>query len=470
MADSTPPTTGRIPPHSQDAERAVLGCVLFEPERTIDLCNDNQLRPESFFFPLHRKLFEVLVTMHSELRGIDLVTVREFAKAREYPAEIYGGELLNELFDSTPTSAHALHYIETVRRNHLLRNIIEESRSAIDKCYDGSNEVETLLSEISENFFQISQGNVLSESKTWGDLMGGVVKEFNQLFDNPQTGLTGISTGFKQIDEKTLGLQKKDMFVLAARPSMGKTSLALNIAENISLGIGQENHTPLPVGVFSLEMGAEQLVKRMLCSQAQISFPKLVRGQVSSGRHTDFMDAAQRMQSMPIYVDDTAGLDVMDLRSRARKMKRKYDVQIIIIDYLQLLNFAAKSSQGRQLETSGISSQIKAMAKELDVPVMVLSQLSRNSENRDRTSGRPMMSDLRDSGAIEQDADVIALLRRPCKYPNDPEAADTNLAIFDIAKNRNGEVGEVRMNFIDQYTQFQTRDPLREEGNFQQEA
>jgi replicative DNA helicase len=250
--------------------------------------------------------------------------------------------------------------------------------------------------------------------------------------------------------------------ILAARPSMGKTSLAMNIAEHVATSYhgcspayrGKEG---CPVGVFSLEMSGEQLVRRMLCSMAHISAHKLAGGYISNDNHSAFVDAANLLTKAQIYLDDTPGLNVLDLRARARRMKRKHNVGLIVIDYLQLLNYPQFSREGRQRETAGISGAVKGMAKELRVPVIVLSQLSRAPETRDRLAV-PKLSDLRDSGSIEQDADVVLLLRRPSRYPDDPESEDRALSIVDIAKHRNGPTGEVRLNFAEDYTRFTDRD------------
>ena len=246
------------------------------------------------------------------------------------------------------------------------------------------------------------------------------------------------------------------MIVLAARPSMGKTSLAMNIAENVALGINSRDEKEHAVGIFSLEMSSGALAERMLCGHAGVPSFQLQSGYVSPDFHGRLVQSASVLRSAPVYMDDTGGLDVMELRARARRMKKKHNIELIVIDYLQLLYCKEYSHQGRQLETSAISSNIKAMAKELDLPVLVLSQLSRAPEQRDK-EGRPKLSDLRDSGAIEQDADVVLMLRRPCRYPGTDGCEDERLAIVDVVKHRNGPTGQVFMNFEDKLTRFQDR-------------
>jgi replicative DNA helicase len=281
--------------------------------------------------------------------------------------------------------------------------------------------------------------------------------------------MEGLSTGLQHLDETLQGLKPAEMIVVAARPSVGKTSLAMNIAECCAMGTDTFNN-PLkadggkrhPVGVFSLEMPVEALSKRMIAGRAGINMWSLARGFVPTKERGNLTErlvaAADQLKHAPIYVDDTASLDVMDLRARARRMKKRYGIELIVIDYLQLCTCREAARQGRQIEVSMISQQIKAMAKELRIPVIVLSQLSRANEQRGDKLEKPKLSDLRDSGAIEQDADVVFLLRRPSRNKNDPESEDQRLAIIDVAKNRNGETGEVRVDFVREITRFFTRE------------
>jgi len=272
-------------------------------------------------------------------------------------------------------------------------------------------------------------------------------------------GLTGLSTGFLNLDEVFQGLRSGEMIVLAARPSMGKTSLAMNIAENVALGRRDPEQAAHAVGIFSLEMSHEQLVLRMLCSHAGVSAHKLTSGYASAKTdHGRLMQAASVLSKAPLSLDDTGGLDILELRARARRMKKKHNVELIIVDYLQLLHSKEYARQGRQIETAYISGNLKAMAKELRMPVLVLSQLSRAPDQRDKL-GKPKLSDLRDSGAIEQDADVVCMLRRPCKYEEDTEHADETLAVVDVCKNRNGPTNDdVRLNFEAECMRFTDRE------------
>lgn len=443
----------RIPPHSEDAERALLGCALQDAGRVLDLCIERQIVAESFYVQSHQSLYATMLVLHSARKPVDLVTVVDRLRDSSQLDSVGGEEELARLIDGTPTTAHAEYYIQLVYENHLLRRIIDAARTVTEDCFKGEMEAESLLSTAEESFFSLSEQRV-SVEQTWGNLVNKEMEEVERLISEKK-GITGLSTGFADIDRLLLGLQNSDLIVLAARPSMGKTSLALNIAENIALGARKQQ--PAPVAVFSLEMSAESLVRRMICCHAGVSSQELSSGRVGASEHGKLIAAADTLRQAPIYVDDTAGLEAMDLRARARRLKRKYGIQFIVVDYLQLMNYSKFAQEGRQRETAAISQALKGMAKELKVPVLVLSQLSRAPETRDSKSAVPKLSDLRDSGAIEQDADVVMLLRRPCRYKSDKDAEDTRLAIVDIAKHRNGPVGEVRLDFEERYTRFGNR-------------
>jgi len=443
----------RVPPHSQEAERAVLGCALQDAVRILDLCVEKHIEPSSFYIHNHQRLFEIMLELHSDRKPVDFITVTERLRENNLLDSLGGEEELGRLISSTPTTAHAEYYIQRVYENHLTRRIIDAAREVTEDCYKTDLEADTLLNESEEKFFRLSEDRV-SVERAWKDLVADEMDEVEILIREKKS-VTGVSTGFTDIDARLLGMQAADIIVLAARPSMGKTSLALNIAENVALGA--RGFDPRPVAVFSLEMSAESLVRRMICSHARVSSQQLATGQVGTEDHRMLISAADALRGAPIYIDDTAGLEAMELRARARRLKRKYDIQFIVIDYLQLMNFSKYSRDGRQRETAAISGALKTMAKELKVPVLVLSQLSRAPETRDTKSAVPKLSDLRDSGAIEQDADVVMLLRRPSYYSADPQADDERLAILDIAKHRNGPTGEVKLDFEKSYTRFSNR-------------
>lgn len=440
----------RLPPYSEEAERGVLGSALIESNRVIELCSMKSVSADSFYVPAHRLLFEQLSEMYQSARPIDLLTVGEDLKNGGRLEQTGGYAFLEGLIDSTPTSAHAEYYIDIIQQKHLLRRIITQAAETIDRCYSPDEDAEELLSRTEESFFELSDKKTAS-SEGWKDVVyktAGQIIEGN-ILDN------GVPTGFADLDKELRGLHNTDMIVLAARPSMGKTSLAMNMAEHAALGRGGgKKHA---VGVFSLEMSQEQLVRRMLYSKAGVPawkdfFSDTDRNRLSS--------AADQLGKASIIVDDSAGLDVMDLRARARRMKRIYGIELIVIDYLQLLHDKRRARDGRQQETASISNSIKAMAKELKLPVLVLSQLSRAPEQGGRDGNKPRLSDLRDSGAIEQDADVVLLLQRPSYYNKELEvgSGEDTLAVVDIAKHRNGPTGEVKLNFFREITRFEDRD------------
>ena len=447
----------RIPPHSAEAEIGLLGSILVDPERVLDACATEQIVPDSFFAIQNRTIFETARELHTNGKGVDLITVTDALRTNGQLDAVGGEEALNRIVDSTPTAAHAAFYIDIVRKKHLLRTILRITTEAQEKCYTDQANADMVLSETEQAVLGISERQS-SEIVPWRDAIRNAIHNVELSFDK-KGALAGLSTGFKNIDHYIYGLRAGEMIVLAARPSMGKTSLAMNICENVAMGIGGDG-VPKPVGIFSCEMSQESLITRMLCAHAKLSMTDINEQQKSQKDILQQLTrAASQLEKAQIYVDDTAGLDIMDLRARARRMKKRFGVRLIMIDYLQLCNSRERADQGRQLETSHISANIKAMAKELNIPVIVLSQLSRGPEQRDNT-GRPKLSDLRDSGAIEQDADVVMLLRRPCKNPKDTSEAhnDERLAIVDIAKHRNGPIGEAKMDFDAEYTRFTDRD------------
>jgi replicative DNA helicase len=447
----------RIPPYSEEAEKGVLGSILIDFDRALDLAIDSRITPATFYVPAHRIIFESMLQMQSSGQVVDVLTLGTFLTSQGKIKSIGGDTYLERLIDSTPTAAHAEYYIDIIRQNFLLREIINCSRDAEASCYGGERNADKLLSEVEQNFLDITKDQH-GEVKEWDDAVEKVMEYIEKVFITKRGMEGGVSSGFANIDHKLSGLRSGEMIVLAARPSMGKTSLAMNIAENVALGVKDPEEKGHAVGIFSLEMSYMSLVTRMICCHAGVPGFQLAQGYVSPEFHGKLVQSASILRKAPIYMDDTGGLDVAELRARARRMKKKYDIDLIIIDYLQLLNCREYSHQGRQLETSAISSNIKAMAKELNLPVLVLSQLSRAPEQRSGSNdGKPKLSDLRDSGAIEQDADVVLMLRRPSRYPGSEGSEDETLAIVDVVKQRNGPTGEVFLNFEDKYTRFRDR-------------
>lgn len=450
----------RVPPHSEEYERGLLGCILLDSSRVLDLCAERRLTAACFYNPVHQTLFEVLSDMETHLRKVDLLTAASRLRDLGRLDEIGGDAFLQQLVDQTPTVEHAAHYIDGLLEKHIRRTIIACAHKMAEDGYTSDEDAMEVLARAEQSVLEIGQregGPVAA----WDQTVKAVFGDVEVVLSSAGSLLTGVSTGFRDLDRILLGLQRGDMVVLAARPSMGKTSLAMNIAENVAHGRNPHSGyvsgegAPAAVAVFSLEMSRESLVRRMLCSRAGVSWQDIVRGFPRETDHQRLTQAADALMKAPFFVDDTPALSVLELRARARRLKKMHDVKLIVIDYLQMMRYPQFSDEGLQRETKEISGAVKAMAKELRVPVLVLSQLNRQSETRD-TKGVPKLSDLRDSGSIEQDADVVLLLRRPIKNRGDPrhDEANPRLAIVDVAKQRNGSTGEIDMIFDEEHTCF----------------
>ena len=467
----------KTPPHNVEAERAVLGSILLDTtgrsdERVMDECRTRGIVPEAFYNPANQAIYTVMLEMSRASKPLDALALIEELRRTNRLESVGGVGYIQSLIDQVPTTAHAEHYIGIIRGKYLRRLMIERATKVVEECFDEGEypDPQVVLGDAEKTFLEIggSAGNTMS----WSAAVDDSFRRIDRMFESGGRLMEGLSTGYKYLDETLQGLKPGEMIVIAARPSVGKTSLAMNIAESCALGMDM-NNMPVkydngkrhPVAIFSLEMPVEQLTKRMLAGRAHVNMWRLNRNLVPRSEKqlmtNNLIQAMGELKSAPIYVDDQAGLDIMDLRARARRMKKQHGIELIVIDYLQLCCCREGAKQSRQIEVSMISQQIKAMAKELKVPVIVLSQLSRANEQRGDKYEKPKLSDLRDSGAIEQDADVVFLLRRPSRNSNDPESQDLTLAYVDIAKNRNGETGEVKMNFIREWTRFLDREPDR---------
>ncbi len=470
--DPDPPV--RVPPYSVEAEAAILGAILLDAPRTFGYLEPLHVDPEWFWVPANRIVFEKAREMSTAGVAVDAVTLAEALEKAGNLEKAGGLPAIEKLTMGNLVLAHTEYYADILREKFIRRRIIETAEAAAARCYgtDEEGDVSTILSESQESMFAISAEDEKGRP-SWKESLTATFDRINALYSN-NTGLTGLSSGFKDLDRTIQGLRPSEMIVLAARPSMGKTSLAMNICTAIALGADCTGKAVTggkkqAVAIFSCEMSTDALITRMLCSMAGVPYFNIVRAnkygvsEEEKIRQTKLLSkAASQLMAAPIFIDDSGGLDISDLRARARRMKKRHDVKLIMIDYLQLLNCNAAAAQGRQIETSRISGGIKAMAKELDVPVLVLSQLSRNAEQHG-SEGRPHLADLRDSGSIEQDADVVMLLRRPCKYPGSAGSDQPNLAVVDVAKNRNGRTGEVKLTFVDELTQFTDAADEREE-------
>jgi replicative DNA helicase len=441
----------RLPPHSMEAEQGVLGCVLISPHDCLGECVEKLKRGAEVFYDLrHQTLYNELVTMYDEKEPIDLITLPQRLKDKQQLEGVGGLAYVSSLPDAVPSAANLSYYLDIVREKYILRRMIHTCTDIVGRVYEHEGEVEALLDEVEREVLQIV------ESRETGTMIGVkelVHKAINTIEDYHQRQgvLTGLSTGFPDLDKMTTGLHGGEMIVLAARPSMGKTSLAMNIAEHVSV------EQQIPVGVFSLEMTSESLILRMLCSRARVNLRNIREGFLAERDFPKLTGAAGKLSQAPLFIDDSSGLSILQLRAKARRMATQYGVKLFVVDYLQLLHSTSRRADNRQQEIADISNGLKGLAKELDVPVIVLSQLNREFEkDKDR---KPRLSDLRESGAIEQDADVVALLYR-AKTGDDEdgggreeEAIAVNLL---IAKQRNGPTGDVHLTFMQTYTRFES--------------
>ena len=444
----------RLPPHSSEAEQGVLGCVLLSPNECMGFCieklkDDGQ---QVFYDLRHQTIYEALATMYDAREAIDVITLQQKLKDKQLLEQIGGIAYLSQLQDSVPSAANLSYYLEIIQEKFLLRRMIATCTDVVGRVYDYEGDVETLLDEVEKEILRINESRAQSSTATVKELVGKAILTVENYFGRQGT-LNGVGTGFPDLDRMTDGLHGSEMIVIAARPSMGKTSLAMNIVENVVL---EQN---LPTGVFSLEMSAESLVLRMLCSIARVNLRSIREGFMSEADFPKLTSAAGRLAKAKLLIDDTAGLSILDLRARARRMHQQHGVKLFVIDYLQLLHSTARRSlDNRQQEIADISSGIKALAKELNVPVIVLAQLNRELE-KDK-SRKPRLSDLRESGAIEQDADVVGLLYKPSAGDDEDgapaEEADGLPVNLLIAKQRNGPTGDINLTFLKSYTRFES--------------
>ena len=439
----------RIPPHSDDAERAVLGALLLAPDRIADVAE--QLCAEDFFSKRHKLLYECLQELSSRGVPIDFVSVGEALKALGTFQAVGGNEVLIELAQDVTSAAHVAHHARIVAQTALLRKVIAEASAMIEEAFATPAEeepVRALLDASEHRIFSIAR----STSQSGADPIRNLLHEtFQRLDAKSKHELTGLDTGFYELNDKLCGLNRGDLIILAARPAMGKTALALNLIENSALRGAKTFGRNPTVLLFSLEMGKQQIVSRMLCSCAEVDAHKLRTGRIPPEDYAQLNEAAGELARANIFIDDTPGMSVMGLRARARRVLAKHGLDLIVIDYLQLMSHP--KAESRQMEISAISRSLKALARELDVPVVALAQLSRQVESRD--SKKPILSDLRESGSIEQDADVVMMLYRREYYERDecPEE-ERGKAELIIAKHRNGPTGELKLNFYPAIMRF----------------
>lgn len=428
----------RLPPHSIDSEMCVLASMMLDREITglvVQL-----LVADSFFQADHQIIFDIVKQLYDQNRPYDAIIVREELIKRQLLDAVGGSAYIAQILNKVPSAAHGMHYAGIVREKALLRQLIAASNDILREAYAPHEQADLIVDRAEKKIFEIAEKKISNSAQHLGE----VAMEVYQMLEEKDR--RGLETGFFELDEMLNGLQNGEMIIVAARPSMGKTAFAMNIIEHISAD------NKIPTAVFSLEMSKQQLAQRLLCSRGQIDAQKVRRGMLQNHEYQHLALMAAELSKAPVWVDDSPGLTILDLRAKARRLKAKHDVKCIMIDYMQLMDNPGVES--RQQQISEISRGIKAVARELNIPVICLSQLNRASEGRD--GHRPRMSDLRESGSIEQDADVIALLHREDYYRmSEPDFVADNIAEIIIAKQRNGPTGTMKLTFLNKTTRFE---------------
>ena len=434
----------RIPPSDTEAEQAVLGSMFFGIE-PLSVAYE-RLSSDDFYRPEHKVVFETMIELFVKNINIDLVTLSNRLTEKSLIDSVGGREYLITLYGCVSTGANIKHYVEIVEKKSILRKLISASNEISTESYSGEKEVEDIIEIAEKSIFNIIQNRSSEDFSPIHEVLANSIEKIEQIYKN-NGAITGIPTGFTDFDKKTAGLQPSDLILIAARPSMGKTALALNIAQHAAVRKG------LSTAIFSLEMSKEQLVNRLLCSEALVDAQKLRTGALDSTDWEKIAESIGPLSEAPLYIDDTPGITLMELRAKCRRLKLEKGLDMVLIDYLQLMSgSSSKSQQNRQQEISDISRGLKALAREMSVPVIALSQLSRAVEGR--ADKRPMLSDLRESGAIEQDADVVTFLYRDEYY--NPDSEKKNQAEVIIAKQRNGPTGTIDLIWMGNYTKFRS--------------
>ncbi|WP_416199173.1 replicative DNA helicase [Sporanaerobacter sp.] len=441
-------TLGRIPPHSLEAEQSVLGAMIIDKE-AINTAVET-IRPEDFYKEANKEIYETILELYNRNEPVDLITLSEELKKRGTLENVGGINYLTSLSGSVATTANVKYYCDIVEEKSILRRLIKSCDEIITKSFEDAEEVNSIIERAEKSIFDITQGR---NNEGFSPIKEVLLDSFSRIEEMSMNegGLTGLTTGFLDIDEKLSGLQKSDLILLAARPSMGKTALGLNIALNSAIkGNGH-------VAIFSLEMSKEQLVQRMLSSVSHVNLQKIISGRLDEDEWVKIVQAMGPLSSTNIFIDDTPGISIMEMKAKCRKLKIEKGLDLVVVDYLQLMQ-SDSPSESRQQEISSISRGLKALAKEMECPVLALSQLSRAPELR--SDHRPILSDLRESGAIEQDADIVMFLYRDEYYNEDTDKK--NIGEVIIAKHRNGPTGTVELLWMGQFTKFVNLEKYRE--------
>lgn len=444
-------TTEKLPPQNVEAEQSVLGALMIDKNAIIKIAD--LINEEDFYKNSHSKIYKTMLYLYEHHEPIDLLSLSNRLKETGNLKEVGEHSYLASLANSVPTAANVVHYAKIVAKKSVLRRLIDNSSQIIANAYNETEEIDKILDEAEQKIFAVSQKHIRQDFTPVKPILEEAFNRIDELHKN-KGKLRGVPTGFKDLDSILAGLQKSNLIILGARPSVGKSSLALDLARHAAI------KEKVSVGVFSLEMSKEEVIDRLICAQANVDLWKLRTGNLSSsGDNDDFARIGHAMGALseaPIYIDDTAGLNVMEMRTMARRLQAEHGLEMIIVDYLQLME-GRGNIDNRVQEVSEISRSLKGLARELNIPVVALSQLSRGIESRGGGDQKPRLSDLRDSGSIEQDADVVLFIYREPKE----DSENKNIASIIIAKHRNGPIGEVKLFFNQQYTSFRNLDKVR---------
>ena len=431
-------------PHNVDAEKSVLGAILVNNENYYAVVEN--FRQEDLYLEAHRVIFRKMTEILDASKAVDLITLQDELNRSDLLEASGGIAYLASLLDGIPHLVNIEHYVQIIREKSLFRQMIRSANRIMGECFEQTETAEEVLDRAEQALFELSEKRIQSGLVAIKDLEVEAHHLLEKLYTEREM-ITGMATGFNDFDRLTSGFQASDLVILAARPSMGKTAMALNIAEHVALRKGE------PVGIFSLEMSKEQLLMRVLCSEAMVDAHRVRTGYLSKDDFGKLIDSLGRLANAPIFIDDSSTLTIMQMRAKARRLKAEHGLGLLVVDYLQLMSGFGRH-ENRNQEISGISRGLKSLAKELHVPVLALSQLSRAPEQRSGSDHRPQLSDLRESGSLEQDADLVAFIYREEVYK--PSEENAGLAELIISKQRNGPVGTVKLVFQHQYTRFQT--------------
>jgi len=437
------PSLYHVPPQNLEAEESVLSAILVDNDTLLDILEI--LSPEDFYKSSHQKIFTAITELFSKNEPVDLVTLANILRERNWLEAVGGATYLANLVDTVPLAVNAQHYAKIVHHKACLRRLIKKTNAISKQCFEDRGNVENIIDFAESSIFEISENKIRPAFYPIGKIIENNIDVLEERQGNKAL-VTGVATGFTKLDELTAGFQNSDLLILAGRPGMGKTAFALNIAKYAAVDVN------IPVAIFSLEMSKEQLSFRMLSSEARIDSSRLRRGFITQDDWIKITDAAGALAQAPIFIDDSPNITALEIRAKSRRLKMEHDIGLIVIDYLQLMK-GRTSAERRDLEISEISRSLKALAKELELPVLALSQLNRKLE--ERSDKRPQLADLRESGALEQDADVVAFIYRDELYNKDENNPNKGKAEIILAKQRNGPTGYATLTFLDAYTRFE---------------